>query len=233
MRRHLLLATAASLVAGGAFAADLPIVEPAPIYEAAPLITNWTGVYVGLQGGYAGNWFSDGGNNDIDTDGFVGGGHVGYLHQFQGGFVLGVEGDVEYSGIDGANSATAVVGRNVIRARVSQDFDVNASARLRAGYAFGNILAYATGGYAYAHADTAAGFSVNNVTVDRVSRSEGLNGYTVGGGVEALLAEKISLGVEYRYTDLENSRVQGRGVIPDFKVDNDFHAIRARVSYHF
>ncbi|WMS40756.1 outer membrane beta-barrel protein [Acuticoccus sp. MNP-M23] len=230
MKRQILLAAAATFIAGNALAADLVVVEPAPVFEAAPVILNWTGVYFGLQGGYGGDWFDQ---DNLDLGGFVGGGHVGYLHQFQNGFVLGAEGDVEYSGMDGSESANGRLFGVPIRARVGRDIDVLASARLKAGFAYGNFLAYATGGYAYAHTSADANIISGGAQIFRTSRDEGRHGYTIGGGAEALVTEKISVGLEYRWTDLQDTKLTFGPGVSDVKINNDFHAIRARLSYHF
>ena len=54
MRRIIsgLIATAAAIgLSGSVFAADLP--RKAPAYVPAPMLNNWTGVYVGLNAGYS------------------------------------------------------------------------------------------------------------------------------------------------------------------------------------
>src|SRR4051812_43894441 len=67
--RSALLASAAILTAGTAFAADLParVAAPAP-YIAAPIFT-WTGFYVGLN---AGAGFNNKNNGFIAGPGFTG-----------------------------------------------------------------------------------------------------------------------------------------------------------------
>jgi outer membrane immunogenic protein len=57
MRKFVLSAFAASLMAGTALAADLPVRGPAPAPMPAPVFVamNWSGFYVGVNAGYAGD----------------------------------------------------------------------------------------------------------------------------------------------------------------------------------
>ena len=57
--RSLALGSIASfaLLAGGAFAADLPVRGPAPAPVAYAPVFSWSGVYVGVNAGYAGDKF--------------------------------------------------------------------------------------------------------------------------------------------------------------------------------
>jgi outer membrane immunogenic protein len=111
--------------------------DPAPV-EYIPAIT-WTGFYFGGHLGVAFN--GDGGrfeyfddvdvvdfdDNDNDDTSFLGGLHVGYNWQKDGGWVFGIEGDVSFA----------------------DDIDYLASIRARLGYAWGSTLVYATGGAAF------------------------------------------------------------------------------------
>ena len=71
-------------------------------------------------------------------------------------------------------------------------------------------------------------------------------GYTVGGGVETMLASNFSVGVEYLYTDLDVDTQTARFNTGPFALVNpagtdmrardddfDFHTVRATMSYRF
>jgi len=119
------IAAAASLLATSAFAADLP----AKVYTKAPIVPvvvyDWTGFYVGLNGGYS--WgkanttmtgvsplaaifpipaFAPFGQN---VNGGIGGGQIGYNWQVDRKWVLGLEGDIQWSG-ERSSSLLTVVG---------------------------------------------------------------------------------------------------------------------------
>jgi outer membrane immunogenic protein len=166
--RSALLASAAILVAGSAFAADLParVAAPAPYIAAAPIFT-WTGFYVGLNAGGAWNdgrslstagfaapnpfIFGNGSNDDV---GFTGGAQAGYNMQF-GSFVAGVEADINY--LDRNGGGRGAFPALVAGAGNGTDFTVGGgnsgnwfgTVRGRLGFAFDRALIYGTGGLAF------------------------------------------------------------------------------------
>jgi len=108
MKRFLpVVAAIASLLATNANAADLPVKAPAKVTP----VWNWTGFYVGVNGGYS--WGRA--NTSIapfvspfpiaafapfrqNVDGGIGGGQVGYNWQLDPKWLIGVEADIQASG---------------------------------------------------------------------------------------------------------------------------------------
>ena len=135
---------------GSAMAADPVIYDPAPVPAPDPvrLGYDWNGAYAGLHLGYGwgrGAYELTGGPDESGSfgiDGLFGGVTLGADMQ-NGPWVFGVIGDFSASGIRGSTTA-------------ADDDDVNArilwmgTLRGRAGYAFDNVLPYATGGLALA-----------------------------------------------------------------------------------
>lgn len=222
-----LLASASTSVVAADLAPSTP--EPSP-----PAMTyNWTGPYVGIHAGYGwgrendnqSRYFNGGGStggggtiiiggvnvihvgsimaDKFNVDGFVGGAHAGYNYQINQ-FVLGIEGDVDYSDVKGSHpfNGSAGTGRLSLRSKWQ------ASARLRAGYAFDNLLIYATGGVAIGSAElSATSFKLlnidNNWYLQRIhgSSKETHIGWTAGAGVEYAFSENWIGRGEIRYTD--------------------------------
>ena len=125
---------AASIAAAwtvSAQAADLPYGSRGPYTVNQPLNAySWAGPYLGGNLGY--DWGSVG-NNPTKPSGFVGGIQGGYNWQ-TGPWVFGVEGDLELTGADDTFAPW----------KFSNPWF--GTVRGRAGYAFSNILFYATGG---------------------------------------------------------------------------------------
>ena len=229
MKKILLTAMLAG-VAMPAFAADTVYVDPAPVVV-TPAAYDWSGIYVGLQAGYilgnADHSFSNGApSGDSSPDGFIGGGYVGYNWQI-GNTVFGVEGDIEGGDVNGsysnATGATSVG---------TSDLNWQASVRARLGYATGRYLLYVTGGWAYG--DFSFGGGPTPLPVSG-GYSQSLNGWTAGGGVEAMLAANWIGRIEYRYTDFETA---SGTLAPGFPgvtmpVDVDTHAVRLGLAYKF
>jgi outer membrane immunogenic protein len=142
----------------------------------APSAYDWTGFYIGVQGGYA--WSHSNGDvsipessdigdtargladdvlsGEIDGSSFVGGATVGANYQVNN-WLIGVEGDLSVLGIDEERSDSAVDGDvdgdYEATGTDHLDGDVFATMRLRAGWVAGNTLLYVTGGLAYTDAE--------------------------------------------------------------------------------
>jgi outer membrane immunogenic protein len=230
MLRFPVFAAPLAFLASGASAADLPTYDA----YAQPAVTaplgDWSGPYVGLQLGWA---FGDGDASfdngapslNYDMDGFVFGAHAGYNMQFNT-LVAGVEGDIEWSGIDGADGSAAG-----ITSAGSAETNWQGSIRGRIGAAFDRALVYTTGGAAIADVDVDGG-PLGGPFSDF---SETTWGWTVGTGVEVAVGGNLTTRLEYRYTDFGD--VEG-SVAPAFPateetVDISNHAIRAGLTYGF
>jgi outer membrane immunogenic protein len=216
--KKILLASAAvlALSVASASAADLPRRQamPAKAPEYMAPVFNWTGAYVGINGG--GGW----GRSDysapltsgaFDTSGGLVGGTLGYNYQV-GQAVFGIEGDIDWSNIRGSGVCGGL--------SCSTRNDWLSTVRGRLGYAVDRFMPYVTGGAAFGDIKTSvAGF--NDATTTRA-------GWTVGGGLEANISGPWSAKVEYLYVDL------GRG---DSVLGSDaaFHSniVRAGLNYRF
>jgi outer membrane immunogenic protein len=252
IRSVLLAAISSALLGSVAMAADLPSEKGPPVYAPPPPpVFSWTGVYIGAQVGYewgqlssaiftpAGTFF----NPTLDYQGIVGGGHVGYDYELGsmggflpglggtgGGIVVGIEGDVNGSGITGDGiDGVGFIGR--------ERTQVDASIRGRLGLAFDRVLVYGTGGVAFASIQ-------HNVTDPfgfEESHTTGRVGWTAGGGVEYAIDNNWSARVEYRYTsygsygvDYTTLAVPGVGVVPFTLHSRDTdNRVQAGFSYKF
>jgi len=222
-----LLAVAFSLgFAQAASAADMPTKAPMAPAMVAP-IWNWTGFYVGIEGG--GGW---GRTNQVDTagtttnpynqNGALVGGTIGYNWQMTN-WVLGVEADWSWANINGAVAVPVCAAPGCFT-----NLQSFGTGRARLGYAWDRWLVYATGGAAWGHIkvgqDSCAGALTICGTRDQL-------GWTVGGGVEAYVVPKWSVKVEYLYADFGNP-VYYTPVIP-VSATEKVNIIRGGINYHF
>jgi outer membrane immunogenic protein len=101
---------------------------------------NWTGFYLGINGGYGfgrSNW--DGLPASLNVTGAMAGGQLGYNWQF-GQFVYGLEGDGDWTNLRGTANPTDCS----LECQTKNDF--LATARGRLGIAADRLLPYVTGG---------------------------------------------------------------------------------------
>lgn len=241
---------ASTMAAGGAFAADLPRKSvPATFAQPVPIFT-WTGVYVGINGGY----IFDGGRSNITGspgllatglapvgniktlgDGFTIGGTIGYNYQI-GNFVAGLEADLNYVDL----GKTVVTGIGPLTTTLSQEASYLGTVRGRLGVAFDRVLIYATGGLAYGDQDATTSLSGLGAAWTG-SKSDTRFGYTVGAGLEYAITNNWSAKVEYLYYDLGKTnytspQVAGvaiPGVFGTTKAENRGNLVRAGINYRF
>lgn len=209
--RTLSLSVAAlALSTASVLAADLTYESaPAPVMV-APAGFSWTGPYLGAIIGYGWGEFNTA-NGSLNADGVKLGVYGGYNFQMDNNVVLGAEADLNWDDFTGYNSAAG---------RATQNWD--STARLRAGYSFGRVMAYGTGGMAFSGA-----------TVDSGNYSDSANhfGWTLGAGVEAAVTSNITARLEYQYADFNNQTYETPA--GSTSIDMNTNTIRAGVGYKF
>jgi outer membrane immunogenic protein len=205
---------ASTVMASAADLAARPYTKAPPPVAA---VYNWTGFYIGVNGG--GGWgrsrfdFSPIGTTtgNYNVSGGLAGGTAGYNWQI-GQWVVGAEGDIDWSGVRGTNGnrpTLPVAGGFVCNGPVAAggtgfacgtDNTWIATVRGRAGVAFNNVLLFGTAGVAFgdvrARIASDPGFGIFGGTTSTQV------GWTAGAGVEWGFLPNWSLKGEYRYVDL-------------------------------
>lgn len=219
--------------AGAAAAADLA-------ERARPRFLDWSGLYAGVQGS-AGASF---GNYDIgpttigtrrvrtiatgdatgsrdlggDATTVAAGAFAGWNWQ-DGAIVYGLEADLAGTNLKrGARSDAPGFGYEAVDppfALVREKTDLFGAARARLGYAFGNNLIYATFGLTGANGRVLATYpDLSGGPAATAARNVSYIGYTLGAGVQFAVDPHLSLGIDYRYSDLGESARFGLGTLP-------------------
>lgn len=208
-RAVLAVASAFTLAASAAQAADLPLKAP-PI--APPPVFSWTGLYLGVEGG--GGW---GRENYLDNSivgippgnaisqspsGGIFGGVLGFRYQ-TGQFVFGIEGTGAWADL----TSTFVPA-----AGVTDSFKVRSlyTATGQVGWAFNQALLYVKGGWAGASVDTSIAVAA---TGGFATQRQTDNGWTLGVGLDYAVWRNLVLGVEYDHFDLGYNAFSTVGVL--------------------
>jgi outer membrane immunogenic protein len=210
MYKSIFAGAVATLVAGAAMAADLPR-NRAPVapYYGSPKTFSWTGAYAGLNAAYNTGKTTNSAKAAIgDVKGGAIGVTGGYNYQVQQ-FVVGAEGDLDWSSVKGTTGFNTGKVRSI------------GTLRARAGYAADRALVYATGGY--------AGGSTK-ISTPAGSDSKWLNGYAVGAGIEYAFTDNISAKGEYLYTNLQSKNYE---VAPVNSAGVKVSQIRTGLNYKF
>ncbi|WP_410823029.1 outer membrane protein [Methylobacterium oryzisoli] len=246
MKKLLSAFAISTALTGAAAAADLPRRVAPPLIAPIPVFT-WTGFYAGFNAGYGFDARNDNGPQivatrnplvvtapggvqgvgifafrDRATEGFVGGGQIGYNYQFTpgAGFVVGIEADAQYVdfGRDRNNfaafftpGATLVPGTRVFNPSGLSGLDFFGTVRGRLGYAFDRVLFYGTGGFAYG--------SGGGTNFGLPNNDDFRTGWTAGGGIEYALptdsflnffrSNAVTLKVEALYVNLDRNSLNG------------------------
>jgi outer membrane immunogenic protein len=219
MKRFTLAAYARRLAAAMAlpsYAADMSRPDFKAPSSAAPW--NWTGFYIGINGGYGfgkSNWTNVGATTgDFNVSGALAGGTIGYNLQ-TGLWVWGAEADIDASSIKGTDATICCETKN----------DWLATARGRIGYAMDRWLPFLTGGVAFG--------DVKMTPVRFPAETSTKIGWTAGGGLEFAFQGAGSAKVEYLYVDLGKAScdVTTCGVATDVPFKTSI--VRGGINYHF
>jgi len=237
MRKLIGTAAFVAISSASAFAADLPV----QTYKSAPAVAqvyNWTGFYVGVNGGYG--WgtqdplvlFSNRFDRaSFNVNGGMFGGTIGAQIQ-QGYVVLGLEGDLDWANIKGTGISTPSIGGLGLISPITLNIATNTSAvgtvRARVGVAMNNWLFYATGGGAFikssANGTSIAGVACGTLGIfPNCAASAWRPGLAAGLGAEWGFAQNWSLKLEYLYIEALGSGVS----------TNHIDTIRGGINYRF
>ena len=206
----------------------------------------WSGIYVGVTGGYAfgnadirGDLLRDYTNSasqivsedgKSDLQGGMIGGLVGFDYSLGNGLVIGAAGDLSWLNASGnADVEPAVI--NLTGSDYTVDTSVSwlGTVRGRVGFEVGNALFYGTGGVAFGGVDA-------DLREDGSGQigSDGNTqiGWVIGGGVNYMATESVMLGLEYLYVDLGDERYSFGGT-GHADVDINMSIIRGTLGFRF
>ena len=231
----------ALVLATGAHAADLGT----PVYKTpvapAPPPWSWTGFYIGANvGGVAAksaltndpstffNWLTA--QTNANSSGVIGGFQAGFNYQISS-IVLGVEGDIDWS-TAGKSGVAAPSFALAPGDTYSSHLSSLSTVRGRIGWAFDRLLAYGTGGAAFANlkdqlADTAFPFTS--------SPKSFVNGWAYGGGLEYALNDHWTARAEYLHVMFPDRTAYGAtGGLPyAFTFKDKLDIGRVGINYKF
>jgi len=221
-------------IASPTVAADLQIEAPSLAALPDPVVDNWSGFYAGVFGSYSS------GTVETYTDGLLGseigvsgpmiGADVGFNIQLDN-IVLGAEGDLAWSGVEGSEACDDDPFFNCGRS-----ITWLSTVRGRAGLALDKVLLYATAGVAIG--------GINATTQPTPANSDGeysdtFVGWTVGAGAEVKLTETISARAEYAYTDLGSHDIPEGTIYSEGAPDVNasihpyFHSVKLGLNFAF
>jgi outer membrane immunogenic protein len=213
----LLSAAALAALSTGAMAADLAMpMKAAPMMAAAPS-SNWDGLYIGANAGYAWGTVtstppSPGVVATANSTGWAVGGQIGYNFHVADSIVLGVQGDLDWTN-NTASLPTASYTEGLTGAVVG-----------RLGVDMGQWLPYIEAGVAFESA------TVDPTAVGQPNITNSQTGWVVGAGVQVMLADNISADVEYRYASYGATTY---ATSTPASINNTDSQVRVGLNYHF
>jgi high affinity Mn2+ porin len=237
-----------TLASVGGAAADDIMVTKAPPPSSIPADFNWTGFYAGGHLGYAwgsSNWTGPGVAGSLDlaqpvdtfaeTGSFFEGLQAGYNYMLPNRVVIGAEIDASFPAFQ--NLAGISIGgisnfTSPTLGAVSYSETVLSSGTVRGriGYAPGNWLFYATGGFAWSYDQlTLTQLTGGATDMPFLWRL----GWAAGAGVEVPILPHWTARLEYLFTDYGTSSVLFANAGQRFNSDFSPQELRAGLNYQF
>jgi len=194
---------------------------------AAPAYS-WTGFYVGgaLGAGAITDEINLGGGaasfNGIGGEGAFGELSVGYDHELNGNWVVGIMVDGRYSGMTTQLFDMSALGGPKYEGKADYGFDILARVGAKLNE---STLAYVLGGYSWQHVEEEVSFGGLSET-----RDWSVGGFSVGGGLETAVTNNMSVNLEYRYSKYEGQDYDSGGM---WETVPAFHTVRVGAKYKF
>jgi outer membrane immunogenic protein len=190
---------------------------------------NWTALYIG--GNVGGGWGNTSFNGtdfgrfgtstfsgSTNSSGWLGGGQIGGNFEFAQQWVIGIEADGDGAKISSSSTGCSTLATGLARGcgTDSEQLKDFGTARGRFGYAFGNLLLYGTGGWAWgnssgSHATTCVSSLIalcpgasTAFAGGAASFSKSLSGWTAGAGLEWGFLRNWTVRVEYLHVEFDN-----------------------------
>jgi outer membrane immunogenic protein len=243
--RSLWLGFVGLLAIGAASPAAAADLAARPYTKAPPMIAtiyDWTGFYIGINGGGASSHNCWDINNNAgaivapavregchDASGGLVGGQIGYRWQ-SAGWVFGIEGQGDWADLKGSNTSVFFGPGNINQTKINAVGLITG----QVGYAWNNVLWYVKGGAAVTDSNYKG--IIGGVVFDQASEARW--GGTVGTGLEFGFAPNWSVAVEYDHLFMGNRNVTlalpGGGAFT--RTDNirqDVDMGTVRVNYHW
>ena len=201
-------------------------------YGNLPQLYNWSGFYVGGSfGGAFGKEAASTPFGDFVTNpsGVLGGVQGGYNLLFSPSWFVGLEGNFDWTTTHGVNLNNGGPG---VAITSNQRWYDTADARL--GVIQGPLLYYVKGGAAWMDAGYYLSATVNKQTSAAWVDSN-RTGWTIGAGLEYMLAPNWSAKIEYNFLDFGNQNL-GIGLpIPGVSIgfNTQVHEVKLGVNYHW
>jgi outer membrane immunogenic protein len=239
--KKILLGTVGLMALGAVAPASAADLAPRMYTKAPPpmvaAIYDWTGFYIGLNGG--GGWSHNCWTN-TNFDGVPtvpsapegchdAGGQIGYRWQATN-WVFGVEGQGDWADLKGSNASTAIGG-------LTNETKIDALGLItgHVGYAWNNVLWYVKGGAAVTHDKYRGIVTATGALFD--SADDTRWGGAVGTGLEVGFAPNWSVGVEYDHlfmgTHSQNFTTPAGAFSRTDSIKQDVDMATVRVNYRW
>ena len=214
----ILMAFAAGTIgATAANAADLYVPPPAsPVYSPAAAY-DWSGFYIGLQGGFDWNHATTPTTYAANENGGIVGVYGGYNWMFASNWLLGVDASINYSWASGSDPTAGVTN--------SAGPNWKGFVRGRLGYAWDRFLLYGTAG--------AAGMGYTANVTGFSSGTASPWGWTVGLGAEMAVSQNLTARLDYSYQDYGTFTLGGSAPVGGTTVNVNSSTLMAGLAYKF
>ena len=208
-----------ALAAMPASAADLP--RGSMPYKAPAYVTqyNWTGFYLGINagGGFGDSSWNGFAVSNSPTGGMIGG-TAGYNWQGAGSpWVFGIEGDIDWTNLKASTACGA------LNCQTKNNW--LSTVRGRVGYSFDRFLPYFTGGVAIGDVEANRTGFIGSTSTNA--------GWTIGAGIEGVIAGNWTAKLEYLYADLGDTTCSAVACGVATNVDLTVNVVRGGLNYRF